>query len=332
MGIIEHEPTTMFVRTSENCNAGCFMCDYAHQKGKPMLQPDQVEQIAEQSKKAGIKLIRFTGGEPLLDTNLSDYISYLSNQGFQTSVITNGYLLPLKAKSLSEAGLNQIIVSLDGDNEDLHDRLRNTPNLFKKATQGLSEIKKINPNILTRVNTVVSPFNITRLGNILDLLQNLNVDQWSIIPIKGQKNIWISTDIESVMEIYTDFQRDVSNIDNPRFLGFSKQWAGRNKDEAIRYFRTGIPFTPKNACGLVNLVRFYIPQSDKLTACNCVPWRLGDVDIDTEISLSGLNDDSMSPVVNYLRQNGSEICKGCEPINTFLAENPSILKDDLYTF
>lgn len=326
-------PVTMFVRSTENCNAGCFMCDYAHMKGQPFLRGNQIEKIATEAGKTGIKLIRFTGGEPLLDRNMSYYVDYLHNQGFKTSIITNGYLLPHRAQSLAEAGLDQVIVSLDGGSSELHDKLRNLPRLFANATQGIKDIKSANESIVTRVNTVVSPYNIGDLGQILNLLVDLGVDQWSLIPLKGPTNsLWQQGKLNNWLSMYRIFQAIIKDVDMPKLLGYSKQWAGRNESEAIKYFTSGIPYTPRNACDLVSRVRFYIPQFDKLAACNCVPWRLRDVDFNTDISLEGLSDGTISPLVDYLHKNGPKVCKGCEPINAFLGEHPNILEDDLFSF
>lgn len=333
MSAVEREtPATMFVRTTENCNAGCFMCDYANMKNQPFLNPGQVETIAAEAKEAGIRLIRFTGGEPLLDRNMTSFIAYLHNQGLKTSIITNGYLLPRRAAGLVEAGLDQIIVSLDGSTPQLHDRLRKLPRLFANATAGIVDIKSADADTIVRVNTVVSPYNFEDPEQMLKLLIDLDVDQWSLIPLKGVGNLWKYKDLNSLLGKYKWFQEVVKDVSKPRFLGYSKEWAGRTDDEVVKYFTTGIPFTPKPVCNLVHLVRFYIPQTDRLAACNCVPWRLRDVNFQTDIGLSGLNDGSLIPLIGYLHQNGPDVCTGCEPINANLGENPNILNDDIFSF
>lgn len=333
MSAIEREtPVTMFVRATENCNAGCFMCDYANMKNQPFLNPDQIESIAVEAKKSGIRLIRFTGGEPLLDRNMTSFVDYLHNQGLKTSIITNGYLLPRRAAGLVEAGLDQVIVSLDGSTPQLHDKLRRLPRLFANATAGIVDIKSADAGIIVRVNTVVSPYNIGDLEQMLQLLVSLDVDQWSLIPLKGSDNLWKDEDLNGLLEKYKWFQGMVKNVAKPRLLGYSSEWAGRTDDEAVRYFTTGIPFTPRPVCNLVHLVRFYVPQTDQLSACNCVPWRLRDINFQTDIGLSGLNDGSLIPLIGYLHQNGPEVCKGCEPINANLGENPNILDDDIFSF
>lgn len=330
--MIENKPHTMFVRTTENCNADCFMCDFARLSGKPILSADQVDRIAIEASKSGVKLIRFTGGEPLLDKNLSQHIAKLKTQGFKTSIITNGYLLKRRASDLASAGLDQVIVSLDGSNAELHNKLRNTPKLFENATDGLSEIKRVKPDIVTRVNTVVSKHNLVDLSNIKNLLVQMSIDQWSIIPIKGTENHWKDEDELKLLSQYELFKAEIAETEVPRILGFSKTWAGRTSEEAKKYFSTGVSFTPREKCELVKRVRFYNPEANRLSSCNCVPWRLREVPFNTDVKLTGLNDDTLEPVINHLNVNGPKMCTGCEPINAYLAENPDILEEDTFAF
>lgn len=327
----EGQPRTLFVRTTENCNAGCFMCSYANKNKEPFMDEVQLKNIVTEAQKAGIKLIRFTGGETLLHRDIIKYIAYIKSQGIQSSIITNGYLLPNRAKALIQAGLDQVIVSLDGSKPELHNKLRNLNKLFERAVEGI-QILKGSSDTLVRVNTVVSPQNIFDIRNMIPFLQDLGVDQWSIIPLKSEDNLWQYTDMEAVLREYDLFKIEIAKVKSIKLLGYSAQWAGRNEQEVEKYFSTGIPFTPKNRCGLVDRVRFYIPQGDKMLACNCVPWRIENVGVEIEAGLSSLNDGSLKPLVDYLHENGPRVCTGCEPNNAYLGEHPDILDEDVFSY
>jgi cyclic pyranopterin phosphate synthase len=68
----------------------------------------------------GVRKIRLTGGEPLLRKNLEILVEQLANIAtpdgtpLDLTLTTNGSLLARKAKSLKDAGLNRVTVSLDG--------------------------------------------------------------------------------------------------------------------------------------------------------------------------------------------------------------------------
>ena len=108
-----NKPEIMFIRVSENCNANCFMCDFGFNNNEKEISIDEFEKILSIAIKSNYKLIRFTGGEPLLHKKLCYFIKRCDENGVKTSVITNGLLLNNRYKELIDAGLNQVIISLD---------------------------------------------------------------------------------------------------------------------------------------------------------------------------------------------------------------------------
>lgn len=63
----------------------------------------------------GITKIRITGGEPLLRADIAEFIAgiYAHKHDIEIALTTNGFLLHKYAKSLKDAGLKRINVSLD---------------------------------------------------------------------------------------------------------------------------------------------------------------------------------------------------------------------------
>ena len=61
-----------------------------------------------------LKKVRLTGGEPLLHPEIVKVISGISEMGIKSIGLTsNGQLLARKAKTLAEAGLKNVNISLD---------------------------------------------------------------------------------------------------------------------------------------------------------------------------------------------------------------------------
>ena len=160
-------PTVMFVRLSENCNAGCFMCYFAHQHGLYNITDEQFDSLIQyMNDKGTYNLIRFTGGEPLLHKNIINYIKKSHDAGYQTSIITNGYLLPNYGQKLVDAGLDQVIISIDGSKPEIHDKLRGLKGGLERVKKGIEIMREQNPNIMLRANTVVSPYNIADMVDL----------------------------------------------------------------------------------------------------------------------------------------------------------------------
>jgi len=277
-------------------------------------------------EKEQYRLLRFTGGEPLLHKDIGVFIAMVNQIGCKTSIITNGFLLLEKYKELCENGLNQIIVSLDGDNAEIHNEIRNTKKLFERAVEGIKRIKIEYPNVIIRVNTVVSKYNFYRLTKVYNLLQTLGVEQWSIIPIKAEGGYWADIDFNIFLNEIEYFQSCLKE-ESPYLLGYSQKWAGRTMDEIYKYYTYGRTFTPKKKCNLVKELNFYNPFKEEVLPCNCIVHRLKDY----RDNLYGLEKFDES-AVEWLYYNAPKICNGCEPVNAYVSENPEVLRRDIFEF
>jgi MoaA/NifB/PqqE/SkfB family radical SAM enzyme len=105
------------------CNARCLFCNLWEQKDAPLADPDAVRRNIRQLPSAGIRIIDFTGGEPLLHPQLPDFLKCAKAANLKTTVTTNGLLYPGKAEALR--GLVDLLhISIDGAAAETHDRLR----------------------------------------------------------------------------------------------------------------------------------------------------------------------------------------------------------------
>jgi len=96
---------------------------YAFLPREEILTFEEIERLARLFVEFGVEKIRITGGEPLLRHDVSDLIRRLAglDDKLDIAITTNGSLLPRWAKSLAEAGLKRVTVSLDSlDPEIFH--------------------------------------------------------------------------------------------------------------------------------------------------------------------------------------------------------------------
>lgn len=121
MRLVNH-PVLCNYYLTYRCNAKCGFCDIWEQPS-PYVTLENVEANLTDLKKLGIKVIDFTGGEPLLHRQLPEILSLAKNLGFITTVTTNSLLYPKKAKPL--AGLIDMLhFSLDSFDQEQHDTMR----------------------------------------------------------------------------------------------------------------------------------------------------------------------------------------------------------------
>ncbi len=306
-------PKIMYIRVSENCNSRCFMCHFAGTTNAINISAEQYDKILKHMKNHNYKMIRFTGGEPLLHKNIIEFLIKAKQIGVKTSIITNGYLLPRYADKLIDSNLDECIISLDGSCSNIHDSLRNFKGCFDNIIKGINKLKS--NNIVIRINTVVSGKNIHDLSNMYDLLVSLGVDQWSIIPIKYKDNLWD----ENSKKHYLDFVDKVKASTKIKFLGYSKNFAGTSDEEIADTFDNNSRLKINGQCKVVDNVRFYIPDKDILIPCNCAAHRLKEIPFD----LSGDIEEVCEKIRLWLKENNYN-CK-CEPLNIYINDHPEIM-------
>ncbi|MBZ0315705.1 MAG: GTP 3',8-cyclase MoaA [Anaerolineae bacterium] len=108
------------ISVTDRCN---FRCSYCMPAGQPhpflpldcLLSFDEITRITEVLTGLGVTKARLTGGEPLIRPGIEKLVAALAdlNGISDLAMITNGYFLPKKAKSLKDAGLHRLTVSLD---------------------------------------------------------------------------------------------------------------------------------------------------------------------------------------------------------------------------
>lgn len=160
---------TVFIELTRKCNLRCIHC--LNNSGVELpgqITKEEVFDLVKNLIDAGVQEIRFTGGEPLLFDGLYECIKMATDNGLRTSLGTNGVLAtPEVAKKLKEAGLNSVVVSLDGTKET-HDTIRGAGN-FERSLRGLFNLKEVGIDV--RVNSVIMKNNIKE---IITLAKDLN--------------------------------------------------------------------------------------------------------------------------------------------------------------
>lgn len=160
MKLIKH-PILCNYYLTYRCNASCNFCDI-WEKPSPFVNFDNFEKNLTDLKKLGVKVIDFTGGEPLLHKDLGLFLSLAKKMGFITTVTTNCLLYPKKAKQLRGL-VDMLHFSVDSSDEDKHNISRGV-NCFNKVLESIEIATELGekPDILF----TVSETNIDQIENI----------------------------------------------------------------------------------------------------------------------------------------------------------------------
>jgi MoaA/NifB/PqqE/SkfB family radical SAM enzyme len=104
------------------CNASCSFCDI-WEKPSPYITLENAEKNLKDLKKLGVKVIDFTGGEPLLHRQITDLLQLAKDLKFITTLTTNTLLYPKNADKLKGL-VDMLHFSLDSPDRDEHDQMR----------------------------------------------------------------------------------------------------------------------------------------------------------------------------------------------------------------
>lgn len=145
------------------CNASCSFCDI-WEKPSPYVTPDDLEANLRDMRRMGVKVIDFTGGEPLLHRQLHTFLQRAKDYGFITTVTTNCLLYPKRAESLHGL-VDMLHFSLDSPDPDEHNASRGV-DCFNHFVQSIDIAKALGerPDIIF----TVLPDNIDRIREVYE--------------------------------------------------------------------------------------------------------------------------------------------------------------------
>lgn len=149
MRLIKH-PVLCNYYVTYRCNATCSFCDI-WEKPSPYITLQNFKENLRDLKKLGVKVIDFTGGEPLLHRELDILLEEAKKAGMITTVTTNCLLYPKYAERL-RGKIDMLHFSLDSPDEEEHNVSRGVK-CFDKVMESIA-IAKANgerPDILFTV-------------------------------------------------------------------------------------------------------------------------------------------------------------------------------------
>lgn len=145
------------------CNASCSFCDI-WEKPSPYITLENAEKNLSDLKKLGVKVIDFTGGEPLLHRQIVELLTIAKEKKMITTLTTNALLYPKYAEKLKGL-VDMLHFSLDSPDKDEHDKMRGVK-CFDAVIKSIEIAKKLNerPDILF----TVFDYNVDKIQRIYE--------------------------------------------------------------------------------------------------------------------------------------------------------------------
>ncbi len=227
------------ISVTDRCNFRCTYCmprevfgnDYPFLKRTELLSFEEITRLARIFKSQGVKKLRLTGGEPLLRKNLERLIEMLAPLDLDLTLTTNGSLLAAKARSLRDAGLNRVTVSLDSLDETTFRRMNDADFSVTKVLEGIDAAAaagfsniKVNMVVQRGVNddgVVTMARHFKGSGHIVRFIEFMDV---------GSTNGWRMDDVLPSAEVISRINAEMPLVSlDPQYEGeVAERWGYRD--------------------------------------------------------------------------------------------------------
>ncbi len=173
-------PVTIVWNFTNRCNLDCLHC---HQDSSPLpshpeLSTSEAFRVIDNMGDAGVAILTFSGGEPLLRRDLFDAIKRASESGMLCTIASNGTLMTREvAQRLAKAGTRRIEIGLDGATPETHDFLRNSVGSFDATVKGIRNCAAVGFDEIATTMTLHSK-NLNELEETMSLAERLGATRF----------------------------------------------------------------------------------------------------------------------------------------------------------
>jgi MoaA/NifB/PqqE/SkfB family radical SAM enzyme len=192
-------PSTIAISMTNRCNSKCLTCSYWNNNSieEELTTAEWKDIISRIKDWYGPFKFTIGGGEPLMRKDICDVISHAVNIGSHPSIITNGLLLSKKRISeLIDAGLKEIVISLNGIKEETHDFTRGIRGGFQKIMNSIEELQKYHDELVIGIATILMGYNMDEASNLVRWVKKKGLDRITFQALfyetgeKAYKNGW----------------------------------------------------------------------------------------------------------------------------------------------
>jgi radical SAM protein with 4Fe4S-binding SPASM domain len=214
-------PITIVWNFTNRCNLNCLHC---HQDSSPTssereLTTSQAFKVIDNMSDAGVAILTFSGGEPLLRKDLFEAVKRANDNGILCTVASNGILMTREvAKKLAKAGVRRVEIGLDGARAETHDFLRNRLGSFEATVKGIRNCAEAGFDELATTMTLHSK-NVNELEETMELAEKLGATRFylnRLIPAgRGVGAYYLDVTpkdkIEALETLYSKFYKSVTD-------------------------------------------------------------------------------------------------------------------------
>ncbi|HEX7071296.1 MAG TPA: radical SAM protein [Rhodothermales bacterium] len=220
------------------CNATCSFCDIWEQPS-PLVDPATVERNLADLRRLGVRVVDFTGGEPLLHPELHALLAAARRQRMITTVTTNALLYPKRARELA-GKIDVLHFSIDSSIPEEHDASRGVA-CFGKLMESIEVALSLgeSPDLLF----TVTDQNVHRLAEVYDRISYPNRLVLIVNPLFAYHGVGGGLS-EETLQYIEDFSHRPYTYLNRAFLTLRRRGGNDASAPVCRAVSTSVVISP----------------------------------------------------------------------------------------
>ncbi len=183
--IIKGSPISLTIEPTTACNLGCPECpsglkQFTRPEGN--IKQDFYKKIIDQVHKKSFYLNFYFQGEPYINPDFLEMVSYANQKKMYTATSTNAHFLNDKnAKATIKSGLSRLTISIDGTTQETYESYRKQGSL-DKVIEGAKNIMKWKKELKSKTPYVIFQFLVVKpnehqIEDAKRLAKELGVDE-----------------------------------------------------------------------------------------------------------------------------------------------------------
>ena len=179
------------IKITLKCIANCIACKMRREKYEEIIRTKEkamqltdYEKLLNNAKEIGLERVTLSGGEPTICKDCIALINIIKNKGLYCMVNTNGFNLGNIADQIAASGVDEIIVSLDSLQSDVHNRLRRCQGLWERAVESIKKLnllrEKKQSKLKITIRSILTKYFIIDLDKLIDFALLFNIDSWQL--------------------------------------------------------------------------------------------------------------------------------------------------------
>jgi Fe-coproporphyrin III synthase len=163
------------------CNCRCVMCDIWRIRQVREITAEDLQPHLAGLRELQVKWIVFSGGEPLMHSDLAALSRLCRAEGMRLTLLTAGLDLERFSGMVAES-MNDVIVSLDGP-PAVHNRIRGVCDAFQKLQRGIEVLRELRPGMPIRGRCTIQKMNCRDLRGTVGAAQALSLNSISFLAV-----------------------------------------------------------------------------------------------------------------------------------------------------